>query len=190
MDLYSTYKSKYKAQQQANAWTVFEKFLLEEPLDLVVEIGTALGGFIEFLHDFKTEHNLGYKLISFDIEDPHNTHDKLIRKGINIQHIDIFEYDLQSLIKQHGKTLLLCDGGDKPKEFSTFSAIIKVGDIIMAHDYAPNLEIFGRDFLNKKWNWLEIQDEDIEKCSASNLLVPYKFETFADISWVCKIKKS
>ena len=54
MDMYSTYKGKYKAQQQFNAWGVFEKFLLEEPFDLIVEIGTAVGGFVEFLYDFKT----------------------------------------------------------------------------------------------------------------------------------------
>jgi hypothetical protein len=190
MDMYSTYKGKYKAQQQSNAWEVFEKFLLEEPFDLIVEIGTAVGGFIEFLHDFKAEHNLNYELMSFDIEDPHNTHSELIDKGINVNHIDIFEYDLQNLIQSHGRVLLLCDGGDKPKEFNTFSALLKVGDVIMAHDYAPNFTIFGQEFLNKKWDWLEIQDEDIEECSIKNSLVPYNFETFADVSWVCKIKES
>jgi len=190
MDMYSTYKGKYKAQQQFNAWNVFEKFLLEEPFDLIVEIGTAVGGFVEFLYDFKAEHSLSYKLMSFDIEDPHSTHNNLISKGININHMNIFEYDLQSLIQNHGKVLLLCDGGDKPKEFNTFSAFLKEGDVIMAHDYVPNFAIFGQEFYNKKWDWLEIQDKDIEKCSIANSLIPYNFEAFADVSWVCKIKKS
>lgn len=188
--MYSTYKGKYKAQQQYNTWGVFEKFLLEEEFDLIVEIGTAVGGFVKFLYEFKVENNLNYKLMSFDIEDPHNTHSELIDKGINVNHIDIFEYDLQGLIQNHGRVLLLCDGGDKPKEFNIFSAFLKEGDVIMAHDYVPNFTIFVQEFYNKKWNWLEIQDEDIVECSITNSLVPYNFEDFADVSWVCKIKKS
>ena len=60
----------------------------------------------------------------------------------------------------------------------------------MAHDYVSNFAIFGQEFYNKKWDWLEIQDKDIDECSITNLLVPYNFEAFADVSWVCKIKES
>lgn len=190
MNMFSTYKRKYRAQQQSNAWEVFEKFLVEEPFDLIIEVGTALGGFTEFLYDLKAKHDLKYRLISFDIDDPYRTHSKLINKGIDIKHVDVFEYDIQNLIKTHSRVLLLCDGGDKPREFNTFSAFLKVGDIIMAHDYVPNFTIFGQEFFNKKWNWLEIEDKDIEECSIINSLTPYNFEAFADVSWVCKIKKS
>ena len=37
-----------------------------------------------------------------------------------------------------GKTIVLCDGGDKPREFKTFSKYLKKGDLILGHDFSRN----------------------------------------------------
>lgn len=74
----SSYKT-YTAQQHPSAWKIFETFLNKEQFDIILEIGTAQGGFTEFIYD------LGYNIISYDVKDSFNTHEKLIKKGIKIK---------------------------------------------------------------------------------------------------------
>jgi len=179
--LFSSYQT-YTAQQHPEAWEIFKEFLYEEQFDLIIEIGTAMGGLTEFIYD------LNYNIISFDIDDKYNTHSRLVDKGININHIDIFKYDLKSLIKQNNKVLLLCDGGNKAKEFNTFSKLLKTGDVIMAHDYCVDSITFYTKFYKKIWLYLELLEKDIAFNSFYNNLIHYKQNIFSNIVWVCKIK--
>ena len=84
---------------------------------------------------------------------------------------------------------MLCDGGSKKNEFRILSDYLKVGDVIMAHDYAPNEEYFQEHINNKIWNWLEIQDNDINEPSLRNNLIPYMEDDFRQVVWACKIKQ-
>jgi len=43
----------------------------------------------------------------------------------------------------------------------------------MAHDYAPNNDYFNKYVKNKVWDWLEIQDADIEGSVLANGLLPF-----------------
>jgi hypothetical protein len=81
----------------------------------------------------------------------------------------------------------MCDGGNTAKEFDTYCTYLKLGDIIMAHDYAPNIEVFNSKYKNKIWNWMEIQDKDIESSVKKYKLKDY-YKKFEDIAWVCKSK--
>ena len=58
----------------------------------------------------------------------------------------------------------------------------------MAHDYAANLEVFENNIKGKVWNWMEIQDSDIDDCCAKFNLIPLNQEEFTNVAWVCKIK--
>ena len=196
-DGYCTYKDKYTAQQHPNAWKTFEDFLLKEKFDLIIEIGTARGGFTEFLYDFEKENGLGYSLVSFDINDPVNSHIGLMRKGIAIYHINIFDHENKKidmdkawpLLSTPGRKLILCDGGNKISEFNILANYLNTDDVIMAHDYAPNWYVFEESYKNQIWNWCEIEDKDIEEISNINSLAPYNYDAFACVAWVCKICK-
>ena len=49
-------------------------------------------------------------------------------------------------IVQFKKVLIICDGGDKPKEFSVFAPLIKINDHIIVHDW--NHEIYFNQISN------------------------------------------
>jgi co-chaperonin GroES (HSP10) len=183
--LYSSYKT-YTAQQHPSAWKVFDKFLNDEKFDIILEIGTAQGGFTEFIYD------LDYNIISYDVKDSFNTYEKLIEKGINIKKKNIFNSDYSKIIDtefldylNQGKVLVLCDGANKSKELDLISTHIKVGDIIMAHDYCIDEKTFETKYKDKEWRYLEIVESDI---NVLDILSPYKQEMFNDIFWVCKTK--
>jgi hypothetical protein len=96
--------------------------------------------------------------------------------------------EIIDFITSEGTTLVLCDGGSKKNEFRLLSNLIKKGDVIMAHDFSPNEEYFIDNMLDKKWNWMEIQDSDINQSVIVNNLKPYMSELFLDVAWVCKMK--
>jgi 2-hydroxy-3-keto-5-methylthiopentenyl-1-phosphate phosphatase len=98
------------------------------------------------------------------------------------------EKEIYDIINQEGISIVLCDGGSKKNEFNLLSNLLKKGDIIMAHDYAPNEIFFKQKMINNYWNWLEIQDSDIDFVCKKNNLVPYMNEEFIEVAWVCKIK--
>jgi hypothetical protein len=58
----------------------------------------------------------------------------------------------------------------------------------MAHDYSPNENYFQEHINNKVWNWLEIQDLDINDSCLKNNLSPYMEDEFRKVVWVCKKK--
>ena len=179
----SEYKT-YRAQQHPNVWETFEKFLKNEKFDIILEIGTGLGGFTEFIHD------LGYKIISYDIEDIYDTHKKLIDKGVDIRHENVFDphhtilqQDFENYLKQ-GRVLVLCDGCEKHKEFNLISKHIKSNDVIMGHDYCVDEKTFESLYKDKEWKYLELLESDLDTTN----LIPYKQDTFDGVFWVCKIK--
>ena len=84
--------------------------------ELIIEIGTHRGGFSMWLYENKQK-NCIFKTYEIDksvIQLPHDT-------KINILITDCFsevcQNDIENLIKNNGKTLLLCDGGHKNEEF-------------------------------------------------------------------------
>jgi hypothetical protein len=82
----------------------------------------------------------------------------------------------------------LCDGGAKRYEFQLLAPYLKQHDIIMAHDYSPNLEYFKANIMNKTWDWLEIDDSHIDEVCQKQNLRPYMQEDFLPVVWVCRQK--
>ena len=120
----------------------------------------------------------------------------MINIGIDVRIENIFYNDYKNLkqeiidfIKQDGTTLVLCDGGNKVAEFNLISKFLKVGDIIMAHDYAYDRETFNNKINLKLWNWFEISEKDIEQSCIDNNLIDIDRELFEKAVWVSKIKK-
>lgn len=186
----STYKNKYTAQQTDGIWKLFEEFLLKEKFERIFEIGTALGGLTQFINDFSKENNINTEILSIDVKPINQT---LIDDGIQNLQMNALDAKnisiLESFLKTDKKLLILCDGNEKPTEFKLYSKYIKVGDFIMAHDYAINYEYFERNIKNKKWDWCQITEGDvIDVCSKFNL-IDYTDLDFNEEMWVCKTKK-
>ena len=182
------------AQQNHNVYKVFYNFLNEVKPKRILEIGTALGGFTQFLNKVSNKLNLDINILSYDIHRM-NWYDTMINEGIDVRVENVFNNDYSSVkqeiidfIQEDGLILVLCDGGNKVGEFNLLSNYIKEGDFIMAHDYADNRENFDNNFNRKIWNWHEIQDSDINESCLKNNLKSYNKEIFDSVVWVCKIK--
>tara|TARA_R110002126_G_scaffold275812_2_gene421218 strand:+ start:752 stop:1342 length:591 start_codon:yes stop_codon:yes gene_type:complete len=163
----------------------------------IIEIGTARAGLTLLLSDILEELQLkDSKIKSFDIT--MRDHVKSISKD-NLEFYlgNIFNFaegvllkpeEITNFISKEGINLILCDGGNKVVEFNALAKYLTTGDIIMAHDYAPNKEAFDKDYVDKIWNWVEITDKDIEQSVVEYNLVDYKPELIKPTAWVAKIK--
>lgn len=166
----------------------------------ILEIGTSSGGLTLMLRDILDTNGLeSTRLISYDINDPvylrrHVDNGRNIE--LKVENVFNHQYDklengdeIIDIITSDGTTLVLCDGGSKKNEFRILSDYLKIGDVIMAHDYAPNQTYFQEHINNKIWNWMEIQDSDIDDSCQRNNLTPFMEQDFRDIVWACKIKQ-
>jgi hypothetical protein len=190
--------------QHADAPVVFKKLFENVNPSQVLEIGTSYGGLTVMLRNLLDEISPNCKLRSYDILDIERYHlDNMIKEGADIDLFikNVFNTNVDDLregeedevinyIQQSGITIVLCDGGFKKGEFRILSQYLKPGDIIMAHDYSPNQEYFEEHINNKVWNWLEIQDSDIQETIVKCNLEPFMQEDFQKIVWVSKIKKN
>ena len=184
----------HTAQQSHNAYQVFYDFISEVKPVRILEIGTALGGFTEFLKIITDELNLNTKILSYDISE-RPWYNQMIEKGIDVRVENIFnedwtgvKQDVVDFVQQDGLTIVLCDGGWKIGEFKIFSKLIKDNDFILAHDYSFSKEIYELEIKDKIWNWCEITESDIEQSVIENNLKSYQADKFSQAVWVCKVK--
>lgn len=182
------------AQQHHNAYRVFYDFLSLVKPQRILEIGTALGGFTEFLKLCTDSLSLDTKILSYDIHE-HPWYGEIRNKGIDIRVENIFnpewttvKNEVIEFVQQEGITIVLCDGGWKIGEYNIFSKLIKNGDYILVHDYCLDADSFEKEIKNKIWNWCEIMEKDIETAGKENHLIPFQQEIFEKVVWNCKIK--
>ena len=192
-DSLSAFKG-HTAQQSHNVYQIFYDFISEVKPKRILEIGTALGGFTEFLKIITDELELNTKILSYDISEIPWYH-QMIEKGIDVRVENIFNEDWSGVkqevvdfVKQDGVTIVLCDGGWKIGEFKIFSKLIKEGDYILAHDYSFSKEVYETEIKDKIWNWCEITESDIEQSVIDNNLKSYNQNKFSQAVWVCKLK--
>lgn len=155
------------AQQHNDAFAFFTKFLAEHPVDRIIEIGTAAGGLALWLRVTSKLPVVTYDIAEFAL------HAKLREMGVDTRTKDVFnpehQAELSALIRAPGRVLLLCDGGNKIREFNTFSDDLKPGDYIMAHDYCEDRETYFSK-MQKVWPWWEIDKSAISAAMARNKL--------------------
>jgi len=183
------YDGKHTTQQVPNIKTYFDKLLNEENFDVIIELGTSLGGLTYIISDIIIENNLSQKIHTFDISYKDYVAEELNKRGC-IYHIlderdEIYKDAVVNLINNHNKVLLLCDGGNKKEEFNRYSEFLKSGDIIMAHDYAYDRYVFETEIKEKYWNWFEIGFDDIKSSIDLYNLKEYKKVNFKTAVWAC-----
>lgn len=181
----------HACQQHHNVYQVFYDFLEKEKPNKILEIGTSLGGFTAYINLVSKDLNINSYIRSYDICDK-PWFNELKNSGVDLRIENIFinnysdiDMDVKEMIIDNAKIIVLCDGGNKKGEFNIFAKYMKPGDIIMAHDYAPNTEYFEQYMRNKIWNWHEIQDSDIIDSCEKYGLKPYMREEFLSVAWCC-----
>lgn len=132
----------------------------------VIEIGVEHGGLASILLARKSftptnPRRFQYFGIEWDREKIYSTlnsvlssEDEIIRIGNAFSDGSVIW--VQNIIQRDtNRVLIVCDGGDKPREMKTYAPLLREGDIIMAHDYGQ--EITWRDIpsdvavLSKEW---------------------------------------
>jgi cephalosporin hydroxylase len=197
---YSSIKNKMNltAQQNVNMFDAFKELLNEYKPKRILEIGTAGGGTIQFIRDYLDEINLNdTEIKTFEVRE-HKWYQDMRKTNIEIIIENIFTHSYREIekpelvvpfIQSEGRTLILCDGGSKINEFRILSPYLKVGDVIMAHDYVNTKENFLENYKDKIWNWREIGDEHIQETCEKYNLKSYMQKTLDKAAWVCKIKE-
>jgi hypothetical protein len=160
-------------------------------IERILEIGTSGGGLSIFLGLYCYITNIPF--VTYDIR---NGISKKIRNLFEVMGVkfivkDIFESvdEVRIFLNGKGTSVLLCDGGNKIKEFIQFASLIKEGDFILAHDYAKNVDSFRSNMKGKLWDWLEIQEKDIEDSCVKYNLKGFMEDEFNKCAWTCKIKE-
>ena len=153
--------------------------------NIVIELGTSVGGFSCLLG--LTCASLEIPFVTYDIRPIDNPN--FTSHGVHSRCIDVLSDDGISEIKlmlgadRNRKAILLCDGGNKIKEFNTFGGMLSSGSIIAAHDFIDG------DTGILSWAWSEINIPAISKCVDDNQLVRYKPEWLTSAAWLA-YKKS
>lgn len=162
------------------AWSYFFEQVRANQL---VEIGTSVGGFTCLLG--VVAKNLGATLHTLDI---HDNLDLEAAAWFRRLSIGFFTEDcfgevgtalLRDTINRTGISVLLCDGGDKIKEFRTFAPLLKVGDYIAAHDWHD----YGENCVGEDWPWQEIQTSDVADVIEQQSLTQVYEELFRRSGW-------
>jgi hypothetical protein len=180
---------------------VFQKFLARVRPSRILEIGTFHGGLTLCLRDIMDNLNLyDSPIVTYDVNDQEFLKPLVKNKNIVVVTENIFSSDyssfkddyteqsIRNFIQGSGVTVVLCDGGCKKCEFNLMSSLLKINDVIMAHDYAPNIDYFEKYIKNKIWDWLEIQDNDINESIKKYNLNSYHQALMQKIAWCSKIK--
>jgi hypothetical protein len=191
------------AGQSENIYNVFPK-LKEKLLEKnqipkqIIEIGTCRGGFTVFLKKLFPESDVYTFDITKDMpkglhHPPYQLNDAFPvfeKFDIHFEECDIFSNieKIKEIIQRDGLTILLCDGGNKPREFATLAQFLKIGDLIFAHDYVDTPENFQANFYGKIWNWHETQESDLKSTCEQYNLTPFMQEDFATAVWASRIK--
>lgn len=153
----------------------------------IVEIGTGNGGLTTLLASYCAE--TGCQLHSYDQQEgKHHAWLKAmgypVRRGDALNDPVVVE-EVKGVVAREGRVLSLCDAG-KALEASYIIPVMKVGDLILMHDFAPDAATFERDIKGRLWNWFESWYERVAEVSNAHGIVysPY----LNDVVWSLGIK--
>lgn len=143
------FTSSFAGVHLVQAWQdlmLWERFLHQYPPKFILEIGTFDGGLAVYLAI--QARSLGAKFITVDFMDyAYHDHPLWSQMGMDqcFWQVDVWSPDfsnrLDSLLasEENHPFLLLCDGGNKPKEMQTFTPRLKPGDMAAVHDWGNEI---------------------------------------------------
>jgi len=184
------------ACQSIRVTEVFTKDFLEQ-FSRIIELGTHRGGFSLFLAD-----HFSGNVYSFDLKRPDHYMKGVGRnlmgevpENLKLSILDILSSEgqkqISDLIKEEGRSLVLCDGGNKMKELDLFSPHLKDQDVIMLHDYEHSKESLSEIRQRSEWFF----DSESYRVKADPILQREgleeheKYADFCEAIWGSFIKK-
>lgn len=193
------YKCLFIAQH-SDIYDVFTELISLIKPKRVLEIGTMHGGLTLMIRDILDSINLSTSIIrTYDINNQEFLKPLVINKQVEVFTQNLFnnnysdwlneisKQEIYNYIQQDGTSMVLCDGGCKKCEVNLINSLLKNQDIIMAHDYAPNENYFNKFIKGKIWDWMEIQDSDIDDPDS---LISYHQQLCQSVAWMCRQKVS
>ena len=168
-----------RMQQAKSAFHGFDTMLHIEKPSCVIELGTGYGGLAVIL-----------ALCCKDIGCTFHTFEKYSEQVLYTGLLEALDVDLRfedvfnnggiaDLIDTSGQVIVLCDNGNKPREFNWYAKLIKPFDIIMVHDFYMSMEQFNIDKPNI---CCEVTLDDID---TSDLDRVYSGLFTPDTAWGC-----
>jgi hypothetical protein len=157
----------------------------------VLEIGTAEGGFAYCLRDALDALGMTtVPVLSFDVAG-RGGHEAVRAAGVDIRIQNVFgpsyrkvDARVAEYVRLPGTSLVLCDGAHKIQEFAALAPLLKPGDVIGAHDYAPDWDYFVRHVRGQSWDWLEFTDAAAAVPAAAHGLTPWRPEDLCPVHWL------
>jgi hypothetical protein len=178
------YKKAFGAQTVPTT-NLFLSLFNDNNFSTIIEIGTHRGGLSLWINDNKP---FNCKFVTVDITTKFLEMDPK-QENLDFWLGDCFTTlldDIKKLILNEGQVLLLCDGGDKHLEFSTFAPMLKLHDVIMIHDFMETPEIYEKIRLNVGWpSGPESNLEYLTPIINTNSLTPYFFDEAKHCFWGC-----
>lgn len=118
----------------------------------IIEIGTHIGGFTLLISQLMDE---DANLTTFDTNESRIDEKVKNNKRINVVISDCFKCTdkIKELIQKNGRSIILCDGGNKTKEFKTFCEFLKSDDVIMLHDFLHDKKSWNNYTKEAKWKF-------------------------------------
>ena len=144
------------ASQLVQDYYLWEYVLNDNPqLRGIVELGTWEGGFANYLAAQAQCRGLSFR--TYDIASPFAIHGNLVP---GFRKADIFREaeSIGEYLRQEDPVIVLCDGGNKPRELKTFSRFLGPDSRMVTHDWGtevteadvpPNLEMLYGDTFSR-----------------------------------------
>lgn len=185
--------------QHDDVGSVFRQLIRAVRPAQILEIGTSSGGLTLLVRDLLDEEGLATSVLrSYDILDCDRPalFDAILsgaRIEFAVKNLFSHAYDelvedeeVRELIQRPGTTMVLCDGGSKKNEVALLGRLLKQEDLILAHDYAPNETYFDEHIRGRVWDWMEIQDSDVQTATKELGLEPFMQEELQGVAWLCR----
>lgn len=123
--------------------TWYDLFFINELItniqfDHFIELGTYQGGLTVFLGLHALSQ--GVNVITFDIRQEPGNKGWMCFKfilPITFYQLNVFSEEVLKIVDKKmktGRSLLILDGGDKPKDFITYAPLLRGGDVVLIHD--------------------------------------------------------
>lgn len=122
---------------------IWEKFLNISGAKSLIELGSGEGHFSLWLGCQCCQRNMSF--LTVDEKPPEVTESYLVQAMTvwwQFRQFDIFQNIplIQNYITKYPKPLiLLCDNGDKIREFTTFAPMLSPGDYVVVHDWGSEI---------------------------------------------------
>lgn len=177
-------------QQHPDTIQAFNQLLNTVNLARIIELGTGEGGLTLFFGIYNYHRNWDCILRTYDRTALSSRNPRcykllrflnvLIDRGDVLNDNRLIEY-IKGIIATDGTTLLVCDDGDKEREFNLYAPSLKDGDIIMVHDYVAK----GKEHV---WGFPEVNINNVMGVSVKYNLKPFMQSVFDEVAWLCRRK--